>query len=72
MSQPAKIETDARFVEYDHERKIRFRNKTYRFLVNGQTGEVAGESPLSWFKVTWLVVAVIVFLLVVVVLGSRG
>jgi len=29
MSQPAKIETDARFVEYDHERKIRFRNKTY-------------------------------------------
>jgi hypothetical protein len=50
----------------------RFRDKTYRFLVNGQTGEVAGESPLSWFKVAWLVVAVIVFLLIVAVLGSRG
>lgn len=50
----------------------RFRDKTYRFLVNGQTGEVAGESPLSWFKVTWLVVAVIVFLLIVAVLGSRN
>lgn len=50
----------------------RFRDKTYRFLVNGQTGEVAGESPLSWFKVTWLVVAVIVFLVIVAVLGSRN
>ena len=48
----------------------RFRNKTFRFLVNGQTGEVAGESPLSWFKVTWLVIAVIVFLLIVAFLGS--
>ena len=49
----------------------RFRNKTFRFLVNGQTGEVAGESPLSWFKVTWLVVAVIVFLVIVAIFGSR-
>lgn len=47
----------------------RFRNKTYRFLVNGQTGEVAGESPVSWQKVTWLVVAVVVFLIVVALLG---
>ena len=29
MQQPARIETDARFIEYDHERKIRHRNKTY-------------------------------------------
>jgi hypothetical protein len=49
----------------------RFRDKTFRFLVNGQTGEVAGESPLSWFKVTWLVVAVIVFLVIVAIFGSR-
>src|SRR6187399_2392559 len=33
MAQPAKINTDARFIEYDTERKIRYRNKTYyRFL----------------------------------------
>ena len=33
MSQPAKIETDARFIEFDSQRKIRHRNKTYyRFL----------------------------------------
>jgi hypothetical protein len=28
-SQPARVETDARFVEFDTERKIRVRNKTY-------------------------------------------
>ena len=49
----------------------RFRNKTYRFLVNGQTGEVAGESPLSWQRVTLLVFAVIIFFLIVVWLGSH-
>jgi hypothetical protein len=29
MTQAAKIQTDARFIEYDTERKIRHRNKTY-------------------------------------------
>lgn len=48
----------------------RFRDKTYRFLVNGQTGEVAGESPLSWFKVTWLVVGVIVVFLIIAIVSS--
>jgi LSD1 subclass zinc finger protein len=49
----------------------RFRDKTFRFLVNGQTGEVAGESPLSWFKVTWLVVGVIVLFLIIAIVSSR-
>jgi hypothetical protein len=49
----------------------RFRNKTYRFLVNGQTGEVAGESPLSWQKVTWLVVGIVILVVVALVLSSR-
>jgi LSD1 subclass zinc finger protein len=34
----------------------RYRDKTYRFLVNGQTGETSGESPLSWIKVTLLAI----------------
>ena len=50
----------------------RFRNKTYRFLVNGQTGEVAGESPLSWQRVTLLVIGVLIVLLVILVFGSRN
>lgn len=30
----------------------RYRGKSYRFLVNGQTGEVQGERPWSWVKIT--------------------
>jgi LSD1 subclass zinc finger protein len=33
----------------------RYRDKVYRFLVNGQTGEACGESPVSWWKVAILV-----------------
>ena len=50
----------------------RFRDKTYRFLVNGQTGEVAGESPVSWQKVTLLVVAVIVFIIIAAIIGGTS
>lgn len=40
----------------------RYRDKVYRYLVNGQTGEASGESPLSWVKVALLaIVALIVF-----------
>jgi LSD1 subclass zinc finger protein len=34
----------------------RYRDKVYRFLVNGQTGEVTGESPISWWKVALLAI----------------
>jgi hypothetical protein len=49
----------------------RFRDKTYRFLVNGQTGEVAGESPLSWQRVTFLVITIVIVLLAILIFGSR-
>jgi LSD1 subclass zinc finger protein len=49
----------------------RFRNKTYRFLVNGETGEVAGESPLSWQRVTFLVIGILVVVVIALVLASR-
>lgn len=29
----------------------KFRGKSYRFVVNGQTGEVKGERPWSWVKI---------------------
>lgn len=35
----------------------RFRDKTYRFLVNARTGEVQGERPWSWIKITLTVLA---------------
>jgi DNA-directed RNA polymerase subunit RPC12/RpoP len=33
----------------------RYREKTYRFLINGQTGELHGQAPLSWVKIVLLV-----------------
>jgi ribosomal protein S27E len=33
----------------------RYKDKVYKFLVNGQTGEVKGQAPLSAIKVTLLV-----------------
>ncbi|MCH8921520.1 MAG: zinc ribbon domain-containing protein [Planctomycetes bacterium] len=33
----------------------KYRDKLYRFLVNGQTGKIAGDKPLSWLRI-WLAV----------------
>ncbi len=35
----------------------RFRETVYRFLINGQTGEVHGQAPLSWVKILLAVLA---------------
>jgi predicted RNA-binding Zn-ribbon protein involved in translation (DUF1610 family) len=36
----------------------KYGGKSYRFLVNGQTGEVQGERPYSWWKIGFAVLAV--------------
>ena len=38
--------------------QYRFRGKPYTVLVNGQTGEITGEAPLSWLKILLLVLVV--------------
>lgn len=38
----------------------RYHEKVYRFLVNARTGEVQGERPYSWVKITLAILAVIV------------
>lgn len=35
----------------------RYRGKVYRFLVNARTGEVQGQRPYSWIKITLAVLA---------------
>ncbi|MEO0587233.1 MAG: primosomal protein N' (replication factor Y) - superfamily II helicase, partial [Planctomycetota bacterium] len=35
----------------------RWKDKVYRFLVNGRTGEVQGERPWSWWKIAGAVLA---------------
>ncbi len=37
----------------------KYNDKIYRFLVNGRTGEVQGERPWSWIKITLAVIAVL-------------
>lgn len=49
----------------------RYRDKVYRFLVNGQTGEVSGESPKSAWKIALLVAAVLLLLFLALYLGSK-
>ncbi len=42
----------------------RYQNKLYRFYINGQTGKVHGEKPLSWIKI-----AILVLLFVLIMVG---
>lgn len=35
----------------------KYRGKTFRFVVNGQSGAVKGERPYSWVKITFAVLA---------------
>lgn len=44
----------------------KYRGKTYRFVVNGQTGSVKGERPWSWVKIA---IAVIIGAIVVGTIG---
>jgi hypothetical protein len=48
----------------------RYREKVYRFLVNGRTGEVQGERPWSWIKITLLALGILAGIGAVVALTS--
>ena len=43
--------------------------KTYRFLVNGATGQVSGEAPWSWAKILAAVAAAVLLVLLLSRLG---
>ncbi|MBY6200738.1 TFIIB-type zinc finger domain-containing protein [Maritalea mobilis] len=38
----------------------KYRGKSYRFVVNGQTGKVQGERPYSWIKIALAILAAII------------
>jgi predicted RNA-binding Zn-ribbon protein involved in translation (DUF1610 family) len=50
----------------------RYNNKVYHFLVNGQTGEVQGQAPISWIRVTLVILAVAIVLAILFLLFSQG
>lgn len=48
----------------------KFKDKVYRFLINGQTGEVQGERPYSAFKIFLAILSVIVVIIILIALFS--
>ncbi len=50
----------------------RYRGKSYRFIVNGQTGRVQGERPWSWGKIALAVLAGLVFLAMAFYIAEIG
>lgn len=49
-----------------------FKGKTYRFTINGQTGKVHGEKPLSWKKIVFLVLLFALFIFAIYLLRQSG
>jgi DNA-directed RNA polymerase subunit RPC12/RpoP len=72
------VDTDFRDLTFKHIllpiwlAAYKYRGKSYQFLVNGQTGEVQGERPYSWIKITLAVLAGLVVLGVVIWLLGKG
>ncbi len=50
----------------------RYGADSYRFLVNGRTGEVQGTAPWSWVKITLAVLAALVLVFVLYTLAGRS
>ncbi len=48
----------------------RFKDRTYRFLVNGQTGRATGQAPVSWLKI--LLLAAVIFLILLFLLAGAS
>jgi hypothetical protein len=42
-----------------------YRQKIYQVLVNGYSGKIAGDYPLSWWKVFFLAVVVLIAAIIV-------
>ncbi len=50
----------------------RYRGEIYRFLVNGQTGEVQGKAPYSWIKIALFALAVAALIALIAIFASKG
>jgi hypothetical protein len=49
-----------------------YKGKVYRYMVNGLSGKVQGEKPVSWIRVTIAVIIVVVIIAIIVYLASQG
>lgn len=48
-----------------------YKEKVYRFLINGRTGEVQGERPYSWIKITLTALLIAAIILVIVLVTKK-
>lgn len=46
----------------------KFKDKVYRFMINARTGEVQGERPYSWIKITLAILAALAVIAGIVIL----
>ncbi|MES2661456.1 MAG: zinc ribbon domain-containing protein [Verrucomicrobiota bacterium] len=46
-------------------------SKSFQVVMNGYTGKMAGEHPLSWLKITFAVLGVLLVILIIVMLNQR-
>lgn len=51
---------------------FKYKTEVYRFVINGRTGEVQGERPYSWVKITLAVMGVIALALGVLFLWQQS
>jgi DNA-directed RNA polymerase subunit RPC12/RpoP len=50
----------------------RYNDKVFRILVNARTGEVQGDRPWSWIKITLLVLAIIAIIIIAAILFTSA
>jgi hypothetical protein len=50
----------------------RYRDKTYRFVVNARTGEVVGTRPYSFAKIFWLIALIVGIIAAIGVISSTA
>lgn len=48
-----------------------YKDKIYRFLINGRTGEVQGERPYSWIKITLAGLLVAAIIISIIMISSK-
>ena len=51
-------------------RAYRYKGKLYRALINGQTGKIAGQKPLSPTRIAGAIVILIMLLFLIYLIGS--
>jgi predicted RNA-binding Zn-ribbon protein involved in translation (DUF1610 family) len=49
----------------------RFQNKVFQFQVNARTGEVQGQRPWSWIKITLAIIAALIIVIIVLSLFGK-